>query len=398
MHIGMLGSGFIARFYADSLHAQRRKDRIVAVYSRDGEKAQRYAEDYGVGFCSTEMEEVINHPNVDVVIVALSNDMHEQAVLLCAKHKTDVLCTKPLGRTAAEGLRMLRAVEEAGIFAGYLEDLCYTPKFLKALQKVKDGDVGKVLWTKSRETHPGPHSDWFWDLERSGGGAIIDMGCHCVEIGRNYIGKRVRPVEVMCWADTQVHPIEAEDHAIGLVKYANGAISQFEVSWCFRGGMDLRDEVMGTEGTIWTNGFLRTGFEMFTTGGNQGYVAEKAEVDKGWLFPVGDEAHELGYPHMFTDMFDAMEENREPRETFYDGYVVNAIVDAAYSSAKSKAWEPVVLDEWRGDMDEVYEKYHREYDAAHFLIKEELLPNQDLKLILKNKETGEIIEKIEKKN
>jgi len=60
-------------------------------------------------------------------------------------------------------------------------------------------------------------------------------------------------------------PIDAEDHAIGLVKYENGAIGQFEVSWTFRGGLDLRDEVMGTEGTIWVNNFLRTGLEMFTT-------------------------------------------------------------------------------------------------------------------------------------
>ena len=72
---------------------------------------------------------------------------------------------------------------------------------------------------------------------------------------RTYIGKDIRPVEVMCWADTQVKPIDAEDHAIGLVKYENGAIGQFEVSWTFRGGLDLRDEVMGTEGTIWTNTF-----------------------------------------------------------------------------------------------------------------------------------------------
>ena len=60
------------------------------------------------------------------------------------------------------------------------------------------------------ETHPGPHSDWFWDNNLAGGGAIIDMGCHCVEIIRNFIGKRVRPVEVMCWSDTLVHPIEGE--------------------------------------------------------------------------------------------------------------------------------------------------------------------------------------------
>ena len=75
----------------------------------------------------------------------------------------------------------------------------------------------------------------------------------------------------------------------------SGAIGQFEVSWTFRGGMDLRDEVAGTHGTIWLNHFLRTGFEMFSAGGGAGYVAEKAETAAGWLFPVGDEVSELGY-------------------------------------------------------------------------------------------------------
>ncbi len=76
---------------------------------------------------------------------------------------------------------------------------------------------------------------------------------------------------------------------------------------------DLRDEVAGTEGTIWLNHFLRTGFEMYTSGEGGGYVAEKSESESGWLFPVGDEVSELGYVDMFTDMFDSMEAGRLPR-------------------------------------------------------------------------------------
>jgi predicted dehydrogenase len=390
----MLGSGFIARFYAESLHAQRRKDHIITVYSRSIENAKRFADDYNLPHHTDKMKEAINHSEVDVVLISLPNHLHEIAVEECVKAKKHVICTKPLGRTAKEAKRMLNMVEEAGIFGGYLEDLCYTPKFLKSMESVKKGDIGRVLWAKSREAHPGPHSDWFWDKEKSGGGAIIDLGCHCVEISRNYIGKNVKPIEVMCWADTQVHPIEAEDHAIGLVKYANGAIGQFEVSWAFRGGMDLRDEVMGTEGTIWINNFLRTGFEMFTTGkGGDGYVAEKAEVNKGWLFPVGDEAHDLGYPNMFTDMFAAIEEKRDPLETFYDGYIVNAILDAAYKSAETKLWEPVILEDWRGDAPDASEIEKTSYDNEHYLIKEEMLPNGDKKIILKHKTTGEVTQK-----
>ena len=82
----------------------------------------------------------------------------------------------------------------------------------------------------------------------------------------------------MCTTDTLVHPIDDEDNAIALIRFESGAIGQFEVSWTFRGGMDLRDEVAGTHGTIWLNHFLRTGFEMFTAGGGGGYVAEKAET------------------------------------------------------------------------------------------------------------------------
>jgi predicted dehydrogenase len=390
MKLALLGTGFISRFYAEALVSQRRRDVITMVYGRSLEKAKKFAADYNIPHYTDKLEEAVSHSEVEVTIIGLSNDKHFDAVVASAMAKKHVLCTKPLGRNAKEALGMLRAVEKAGVTGGYLEDLCYTPKFLKSLASIQSGAIGEVIWTKSRETHPGPHSDWFWDKEKAGGGAIIDLGCHCVEISRNFIGKDIRPVEVMCWADTRMHPIDAEDNAVALVKYANGAIGQFEVSWSFRGGMDLRDEVMGTEGTIWANNFLRTGFEMFSTGNKGAYVAEKAESSSGWLFPVGDEVHELGYSHMFTDMFDAIDKQRQPAETFYDGYVVNAILDAAYLSAKTKKWEPVVLEEWRGN-DEVKIRHElTSYDEDYYLVKEELLPSGEKKIIVKNKKTGSI--------
>lgn len=394
MNIAMLGSGFIGRFYADSLQGYRSKDKIVTIYSRREESTKKFATDYKVPFSTTNMEEAINRPEVEVVCIALPNNLHEEAVNLCCKHKKAVITTKPLGRNAEEAKRMLLAVEKAGIFNGYLEDLVYTPKFIKAHESVKNGALGRILWAKSRETHPGPHSDWFWDLEQAGGGCILDLGCHCVEITRSYIGKDIKPIEVMCWADTQVKPIDAEDHAIGLIKYENGAMAQFEVSWTFRGGLDLRDEVMGTEGTIWINSFLRTGFEMFTTGKAANYVAEKAETDKGWLFPVGDELNELGYNHMFMDMFNSLEQGVQPRETFYDGYIVNSVLDAAYKSAKTKLWEPVKLDIWRGKVGVSKDGHLVEYDADHYLVKEEMTHYGAKKLILKNKKSGKIFEKV----
>lgn len=395
MHtLTMLGTGLIGRFYTQALHANRSRDRVGVVYSRSEDRAREFAQEWGILNWTTDMAAAINDPATDIVVIGLPNHLHEEAARLAAEAGKAVLCTKPLGRTAAEAKRILDAVEKAGVFHGYLEDLAYTPKTMKAVASVQNGAIGKVLWARSRETHPGPHSDWFWNKELSGGGAIIDLGCHCIEIGRHFIGKDVKPLEVMCWADTQVHPIDAEDSAIGLVRYASGAVAQFEVSWAFRGGMDLRDEVTGTQGTIWLNHWLRTGFEMFTAVGEGGYVAEKAEGGTGWLFPVGDEITTLGYSAMFNDMLDAFDAGRKPMEDFYDGYVVNAIMDAAYQSAASKRWEPVQLDDWRGSDDMQAGMQLADYDAEHWLIKREVMPDGGTKLILKEKKGGKIVQKM----
>jgi predicted dehydrogenase len=386
--ITMLGTGLIGDFYTMTLHGQRGRDRVRVVYSRTEERGRAFSERWAIPEHTADLQVAINHPETDVVVIGLPNYLHEEAVAAAAAAGKAVLCTKPLGRNAEEARRILETVERAGVFGGYLEDLCYTPKSLKAIASVEAGAIGDVTWVRSRETHPGPHSAWFWDGRLTGGGAIIDLGCHCIEIIRSFVGTGNRPVEVLCHTDTLVHPISDEDNAIALIRFESGAIGQFEVSWTFRGGMDLRDEVAGTHGTIWLNHFLRTGFEMFTAGGSGGYVAEKAETSAGWLFPVGDEVSELGYVDMFSDMFDAIDSGGQPRETLYDGYIVNAIMDACYRSAKRHAWEPIELFEWRGGTTPRIGSEPELHDGK-VVIKREILPDGRQKLILKDTESGD---------
>ncbi len=393
--IAMLGTGLIGMFYTVALHAKRGRDEVTVAYGRDPDRTKTFAEKHQIPRWTTDMAEAIRDPETDAVVIGLPNHLHKDAVALAAEAGKPVLCTKPLARNAAEAREILETVEKAGIFHGYLEDLVYTPKTLKAIASVRQGAVGRVLWTRSREAHPGPHSDWFWSKELSGGGALIDMGCHCIEIGRSFVGKDVRPLEVVCWGDTQVHPIEAEDHVVGLVRYATGAVTQFEAAWTFRGGMDLRDEVSGTEGSIWLNHWLRTGFEVFSSGGPGGYVAEKAESETGWMFPVGDETAALGYGAMFSDMLDSLEAGRPPIETFYDGYVVNAIMDAAYRSMETKRWEPVELDIWRGAEGGEEKAEAARFDDRYDLIKRERMPDGRVKLILKDRSSGEVVQRVE---
>ena len=251
-----------------------------------------------------------------------------------------------------------------------------------------------MTWVRSRETHPGPHSAWFWDGRLTGGGAIIDLGCHCIEIIRNFVGKGNRPVEVMCTTDTLVHPIDDEDNAIALIRFESGAIGQFEVSWTFRGGMDLRDEVAGTHGTIWLNHFLRTGYEMFTAGGGGGYVAEKAETAAGWLFPVGDEVAELGYVDMFTDMFNALDGGRTPQRDAVRrlrrqrGHGRVLPVGEEPGLGAGRAVRVARRRRRRGS------RSRPRRSRASVVIKREVLPDGREKLILKDPATGDFTDRV----
>ena len=154
--------------------------------------------------------------------------------------------------------------------------------------------------------------------------------------------------------------------------------------------MALRDEVACTEERIGTSHFVRAVCEMFSSGAAGDCVSGEGGSASGWLFPVGDEVAELGYVDMFADMFDAMDEGREPMETFYDGYVVNAVMDACYRSAESRRWEPVELD-WRGGAVERITRERRQWDGKT-VIKEEKMPDGRLKLILKDESTGDFVD------
>jgi len=160
--------------------------------------------------------------------------------------------------------------------------------------------------------------------------------------------------------------------------------------------MDLRDEVAGTEGTIWLNHFLRTGYEMFTAAGRKGYVAEKAESETGWLFRWR-RSPRARYTNMFSDMFDALDADRQPVETFLDGYVVNAIMDACYRSAKTRRWEPVKLERWyTGARKAKPGAVRKSARGRYSLIKEERMPDGTLKQMLQDWKTGHVVQKVRK--
>lgn len=341
VRIGLLGSGFVAEFYMNGLRDVP-DQQVVVNYSRSEERAQGFAQKWGIPEWTTEMRAVVEREDVDLVVIGLPNHLHREAALLAAAARKNVVCTKPLARNASEAKEMLDAVRQAGVLHGYAETEVFSPSVMRAREMIEQGSIGDVLTVRSREAHIGPHSPHFWDPEMTGGGALNDMGCHCIAAARYFIGKEVPPVECLAWGDTLYHreKTKAEDNAILLLRFAGGQMALAETSWSSHGGLDLRNEIYGTAGVIFTDVTRGTPMRAFTLR-SSGYVVEKAETETGWVFPCVDEARVYGYHEEMRHFVECVAQGKKPRETFEDGYITNVILDAAYRSMKAKRWEPI---------------------------------------------------------
>ncbi|HHV61530.1 MAG TPA: Gfo/Idh/MocA family oxidoreductase [Firmicutes bacterium] len=339
VRIGMLGAGFVANFYMQGLKDVPGQE-VAGVWSRRLDSAQEFASRWAIPSATDDLDRFIARDDIDLYLIALPNFMHKDMALKLAAAKRNMVCTKPLARNAEEAWAMYEAAENAGVMHGYAETEVFAPAVVRAHDIIRSGGIGRVTWVRSREAHSGPHNKWFWDPELAGGGALMDMGCHCIEAARYFFGKDVKPVEVFGWGDTLVHDTKAEDNALAIIRFEGGGIGHLEVSWSARGGLDLRNEIHGTEGAIFTDVTRSTPIEAFTLQ-SSGYVVEKAEADRGWVIPVPEEAFTYGYQAEMKHFVECVRDGKRPRETFEDGYIVNSIIDAAYASMKSRKWEPV---------------------------------------------------------
>ncbi len=334
----MLGSGFVAEFYLQGL-ANVNGHQVVVNYSRDADKAKAFASRWRIPESTADLDAVIARSDIDLFIIALPNEMHLPVSLQLAKAGRNQVCTKPLGRDRQEAKQMWLAAKRSGAMHGYAETEVFSPCVVKARETIEQGGVGRVLWVRSRESHSGPHSPHFWDIEKTGGGAMNDLACHCVEAARYFFGKENKVVEVMAWGANLVHgtKTKGEDNALLVLKFESGGIGHCELSWTTKGGLDLRNEIHGDEGSIFTDVTRGTPMTSFTTKG-AGYVIEKADIDFGWTRALPEEAFAYGYQAEMRHFVECVRDGVVPRETYEDGYIVNCILDSGYESMRSKKW------------------------------------------------------------
>lgn len=341
VRIALLGSGFVADFYLQGL-ANVNGHEVVVNYSRDAKRAAALAKKWSIPESDTDLDRVIARGDIDMFIIALPNESHLPVSLALSKARRNQVCTKPLARNRAEAKQMFEAAAASGALHGYAETEVFAPCVVKAKEVVDNGGVGRVLWVRSRESHSGPHSPHFWDVEKTGGGAMNDLGCHCIAAARYFFGKQDRITEVMAWGANLVNQgkTAGEDNALLVLKFASGGIGHCELSWTTKGGLDLRNEIHGSDGSIFTDVTRGTPMVNFSTK-SAGYVVEKADIDFGWTRPLPEEAFAYGYQGEMKHFVECVRSGSMPRETYEDGYIVNSILDAGYESMRENRWVPV---------------------------------------------------------
>lgn len=346
LKIGLLGTGFVQDTFHMPCYREIDMGNVVAVAGRTKDKTENFAKRWGIKktyYGDNGSAQLCSDPEIEVVDIGLPNNLHMDAVIHAVENHKHVICEKPLGRNATEAKKMLEAAERYGVIHCYAENQVFMPQITRVKEFIDRQAIGKVFWVRSREAHFGPHSSWFWDPKLAGGGVLIDMGCHSVEVARYLIDRK--PVEAYAWGATHVHKTEAEDNSLILVRYEGGELGQSENSWAAHGGLDLRFEIYGSEGAVFVDATRETGIRVFTVASEEAvdYVVEKAEAKRGWMFPIWREHEVYGYLAELQYFLSCIAEGRRPRENFNNGYVVNVVLDAGYQSMRTKTWKTIKL-------------------------------------------------------
>src|SRR5450432_1327417 len=172
--VGIIGSQFEADIHAASFQIMPEEAEVVAIASPTPSNAEKLAKRYGIPRVFLDYREMLKEPDIEMVTITAPNTFHAQMTIDIANAGKHVVCEKPLCMTLDEADEMIDTCKRQGVMLGYAEELFFTPKYVKAKEMADQGAFGRVYLVKQSEKHSGPHSDWFWDARRSGGGVWMD--------------------------------------------------------------------------------------------------------------------------------------------------------------------------------------------------------------------------------
>jgi len=181
---GILSTADIGRKKVVPAMQKAKRNRIVAVASREPDRAADYARELGIPTVHPSYEELLADPNVDAVYIPLPNHMHAEWAMAAARAKKHVLCEKPLAMNAADAARMVAVAEQEGVILAEAFMYRLHPSWQKVREIVASGRIGRLSAVQSWFGYYNDDPANIRNIVEAGGGALMDIGCYCINLSR----------------------------------------------------------------------------------------------------------------------------------------------------------------------------------------------------------------------
>lgn len=348
--VGIIGCGGIANGkHMPALAKMKGRVEMVAFCDILPEKAEKAAAEYGAEGAKTytDYRELLKDASIDVVHVCTPNDSHADISIAALEAGKHVSCEKPMAKTAADARRMYEASQKSDkkLTISYQNRFRQDSLYLK--QAVEDGELGEVYYARAHAIRRRAVPTWgvFLDEEKQGGGPLIDIGTHALDLTL-FMMNNYEPASVMgqtfhklsgkenaanAWGPWDPAKFTVEDSAFGMIKMKNGAVIYLEASWALN-SLDIDEakvSLSGTEGGADMKDGLRFNGEK-----NSKLYTNKIELGSGGV-AFYDGKKETDTDTEMRLWYDALQNGTEPVVTPKQALVVSEILEAIYESAKS---------------------------------------------------------------
>jgi predicted dehydrogenase len=373
LNVGLIGCGFMGRTHSN---ASRKVNNffdlkyqpvLKAVCDLDEARAKAFAAQWGYESYETDWRKLIARKDIDLVDITVPNDMHREVAVAAAKAGKMILCEKPLARTGAEGLKMVQAVEKAGVPNLVSYNYRRIPAVTLAKQLIEEGRLGRIFhyrakflqdWTISKDLPQGGPGLWRLDVKVAGSGVTGDLLAHCIDTAL-WLNGSIDRVNAMTetFVKQRKHTVSGKMEKVGiddacafLARFKNGSLATFESTRYARGHKALYTlEINGERASIFWDlhdlhrlqyfdhrdeGRVRGWRSIHVTDGDHPYMGR-------WWVPGLQIGYEHSFVHQLADFLEGIAKGKPTGPTFREALETQYVCDAVLRSANTNRWEKV---------------------------------------------------------
>jgi len=332
---GVIGSGGIARRRTIPEGITRaRNAQLSVVFDINRQANAEVAKEYDAEQAAS-INELLD-ADIDAVYVATPAHVHAGQVQACAEASKHVLCEKPLGMTVAEAEDMIGLCRQRGIKLGCAFMMRFVAQHQNALHLIKEGRLGRPVYARAQLScwYPPIEGAWRQDPATGGGGALIDMGGHCIDLLEMFFGEIAR---VSCFINNSVHDYKSEDSATTMLFFENGALATVDTFFCIPDNSSKNVlELYGSKGSILAQGTIGQGstgkMVAFLEQDGKDYDAQQARSAAEGMTIEPEPVNT--YQAEIEEFSRAILEDREPLISAELGLRSRKILTACYESAR----------------------------------------------------------------